>query len=251
MNMLRQLSQSSLATRTLRTTPTLYSSGRIVGVHLLRQYATATAQKSGSEPTKKSSKKSQRRTKENIINSDIPQEPKKPATAYNLFFREFYREKHQVNPAFKVTDIAKLAGAQWSKLTAEDKKKYVELYKKSASDYEKSHKEWLESLTSQQIAEENIRRRQESKTGRKKKKVLKLIKDPRMPKKPRTPYINYVTEHMQSDVGGDWRGKERVKELAYDWKNVLTPEDKKPYEEAYQKDKLRYEKEMEAFKNQV
>jgi hypothetical protein len=52
----------------------------------------------------------------------VPQEPKKPATAYNLFFRDFYREKHDDNSALKVTDIAKLAGAQWLKLSPDEKK---------------------------------------------------------------------------------------------------------------------------------
>lgn len=126
-------------------------------------------------------------------------------------------------------------------------------------------------MTPLQIVQENTRRKQQFKPGRKKKKTLRLIKDPYLPKKPRTPYINYVIEHMQTEA--DEKGKERVKELAYDWKNVLTPEDKKvnrnfllfitnvllrllfylkkPYEEAYQKDKLRYEEEMKAYKDRV
>lgn len=81
-------------------------------------------------------------------------------------------------------------------------------------------------MTSKQIVEENTRRKLESKGGRKKRKVLRLIKDPRLPKKPRTPYINYVIENVHGGVGGE-KGRERIKELAYDWKNVLTPEDKK------------------------
>jgi hypothetical protein len=104
-------------------------------------------------------------------------------------------------------------------------KKYQDQYKKSASDYVKFHKEWLQSLTSQQIAQENTRRRLAYKPG-KKKKVLRLIKDPNLPKRPKTPYINYIIEHMQNEQG-DWKGKDRIKELAYEWKNVLTPEDKK------------------------
>ena len=80
-------------------------------------------------------------------------------------------------------------------------------------------------MTPQQIVQENTRRKQQFKPGRKKKKTLRLIKDPYLPKKPRTPYINYVIEHMQTEVGE--KGKDFVKELAYNWKNVLTPEDKK------------------------
>jgi hypothetical protein len=65
MNMLRQLSQGSLVTRILRATPILYPSVRIVGTHLLRQYATTTTSKSGSKSTtKKSVKKPKKRPKE-------------------------------------------------------------------------------------------------------------------------------------------------------------------------------------------
>lgn len=51
----------------------------------------------------------------------IPQEPKKPSTAYTLFFRDFFYERHKKNPEDKVTEIARLAGNEWVKLSAEEK----------------------------------------------------------------------------------------------------------------------------------
>src|SRR6266542_4140318 len=100
-------------------------------------------------------------------------------------------------------------------------KLYIKQQKKSTSDYIKSHKEWLDSLTPVQIAQENRRRK-----GSRKKKPVRLIKDPFILKRPRTPYINYVVEHIKVGDEKGQKGPSRMKEIASQWK-TLSVEEKK------------------------
>ncbi|CAG8678737.1 15170_t:CDS:2 [Rhizophagus irregularis] len=261
MNMLGKLSQSSLATRILGTTPSLYCNGRIVCVNLLRQYATTTTKntkntKKNTKNTKttkttkstktkrgsdsKSTQKKSKKEKENVYL--IPQEPKKPSTAYTLFFRDFFYERHKKNPEDKVTEIARLAGNEWVKLSAEEKNKYTNQYKEKRDEFKTSHEAWLRSLTLDQIAQENKRRRMEMSKGRRKSK-LKLLKHPDQPKRPKTPYIHFVVERMSDNAE---KGAVRIKELASEWRQ-LSDEDKEPYKKRYQQSKSEYETDMRAF----
>jgi len=239
MNILGKLSQSSLATCILGTTPALYCTGRIVGVNLLRQYTTTVTKP---KTRGNSSKSTQQKKKEKEKATPIPEEPKKPSTAYTIFYRDFYHEKHQNNPEYKVTEIAKLAGAKWLKLPAEEKNKYINQYKEKKDEFKTSHEAWLRSLTPEQIAQENKRRKTVLSKGRKRK--TKLLKHPDLPKKPKTPYIHFVVDRMGTNVE---RGPDRIKELAFEW-NHLSDEDKEPYKEKFQQSKSKYEKDMKAFK---
>ncbi|GBB93203.1 hypothetical protein RclHR1_02130016 [Rhizophagus clarus] len=247
MNMLGKLAQSSLATRILGTTPSLCN-GRIVCVNLLRQYAVTTKDTKNTKTAKtaknpKTTKtKREKKEKENV--HPIPEEPKKPSTAFTLFYRDFYHEEHKKNPEYRITKIAKLAGEEWLKLSAEEKSRYVNQYKENQDEFKTSHEAWLRSLTPDQIAQENKRRRMEMSRGGKKKTKLKLLKHPDLPKKPKTSYIHFVVERMSNNNVG--KAPDRIKELASEWKQ-LSDEDKEPYKKRYQQDKNEYETDMKAF----
>ncbi|RIA89556.1 high mobility group box domain-containing protein [Glomus cerebriforme] len=229
MNMLGKLSQSTLSTRTLGTIPTLYYNCRIVGINLLRQYT--------SNPQESESKS----TQQDFIFSGIPEEPKRPPSAYALFYANFFNKYYDINPEFRVTDIARLAGEEWSNLPLEEKNIYIDRQKKMATEYEKIHEAWLNSLTSKQIVQENRRRRLTAKLGKKKPK---MIKDPRTPNPPKTPYIMYVTKRMKEEEGID------IKLLFDEWEN-LSSEEKKPFMMEYEEEKLQYENEMEKYKKLI
>ncbi|RIA80745.1 hypothetical protein C1645_838142 [Glomus cerebriforme] len=237
--MLGKLSQSSLATRILGTTPTLYCNGRSVGVILLRQYASP-ATKSKENVSKSTKQKSKEKVPPVI--PVIPEEPKKPLPAYSIFYRDFFHEKHKTNPEFKVPEIAKLAGAQWTNLPVEKKNLYRDQYIQKREEFVASYDKWLYSLTPTQIAQENKRRKLEASKGGKKK--IKLLKDPNLPKKPKTPYIHFVIERIDKS---DIKGPGRIKELAFEWKQ-LNSEDKEQYIQAYQQDKNKYENAMKEYR---
>lgn len=88
--MLGKLSQSSLATRILGTTPSLYCNGRIVCVNLLRQYATTTTK--NTKNTKKNTKntKTTKTTKNTKTKrgSDSKSTQKKSSKITKAFFQK-------------------------------------------------------------------------------------------------------------------------------------------------------------------
>jgi len=53
--------------------------------------------------------------------------PKRPLSSYMLFVQKERPVIVEKNPDLKFTDIGKLLGAQWAKLTEEEKKKYVDM----------------------------------------------------------------------------------------------------------------------------
>jgi len=83
------------------------------------------------------------------------------------------------------------------------------------------------------------------------KKKAKVEKDPNAPKKNLNAYMFYTKENRDKVKAekADLKPADVSKELGARWKK-LKPEDKKPYEELAQKDKTRYEKEVEKYKEQ-
>lgn len=51
----------------------------------------------------------------------IPEKPKRPPTAYILFYREFLSKTRKGYKKLNVADAAKLAGAGWARLSPDQK----------------------------------------------------------------------------------------------------------------------------------
>ena len=62
-----------------------------------------------------------KRKKKSSKNVD-PDKPKRPQTAYFIWFMEHREEIKSSIPDASITDISKKAGALWKELTADDKK---------------------------------------------------------------------------------------------------------------------------------
>lgn len=78
--------------------------------------------------------------KPKVVDDDKP--PKRPPTAYFLWAndnRETLKKKH---PNLKQTEIAKIAGQQWGKMTDAAKKKWVDLGEKAKAKYAKDKAAW-------------------------------------------------------------------------------------------------------------
>jgi len=68
-------------------------------------------------------KKKSSNVKDEISDVVIPTEPKRPPTVYSLFYRDFFQKERSKHPEkVDVTQLAKLAGEQWSKLSDDEKK---------------------------------------------------------------------------------------------------------------------------------
>lgn len=61
----------------------------------------------------------------------------RPMTAYFLWLQENRESIKKANPNASVTEISKLAGVEWGKLSASDKKKYEDAAAKDKARYEK------------------------------------------------------------------------------------------------------------------
>ncbi|KAJ3412811.1 Non-histone chromosomal protein 6 [Chytridiales sp. JEL 0842] len=83
------------------------------------------------------------------------------------------------------------------------------------------------------------------------KKADKKVKDPNAPKKPLTPYFQFLNSNRQriKDANPGASFGELNKILGAEWK-ALSDAEKAPYVKATEKDKLRYEKEVKAYKGE-
>lgn len=83
--------------------------------------------------------------------------PKRPPSAYTLFFKEYYQENKNslmgADGKYDVTDIARRVGQQWSELPSTDARKLESLNaraKELGQAYEKEYKEWFFARTLQE-----------------------------------------------------------------------------------------------------
>ena len=68
--------------------------------------------------------------------------PKRATTAYFFFTADMREKTKEENPDAKVTEMAKIMGAQWKELTGEGKQKYVDLAEKDKARYAAEKAEW-------------------------------------------------------------------------------------------------------------
>ncbi|CAB4376024.1 HMG-box [Rhizophagus irregularis] len=221
----------------LKAMPSLFYKGRIVSVNLMRQYTNISQENVDIyEPS--------------VSIPLIPEKPKRPPTAYILFYREFLSKTRKGYKKLNVADAAKLAGAGWARLSPDDKNVYIDQYKKKVEEYKKVHDEWSKLLTPKVISQENKRRRlvHEHKLKSAEEKLkLKLIKDPSITPPPKTPYAYYIMKRMNDD-GTENIGLDKLEEYVFDWEK-LTPEDKQPYVKDLNEETIRYEQQMKVYRN--
>ncbi|CAG8488720.1 19695_t:CDS:2 [Cetraspora pellucida] len=214
------------------------NSGHVISVGLLRQYATATrtkvpksttgkprTTKQKSTGTKKTTTKARTKTKavKLIDEGPVPESPKSPGTPYTIFFTDFYKQFKPDNSTLKVTEIGRIA---------------------AKSKYEDDFKAWKESLTSKDIARVNERR----KLGKSKGKNVRLLKDSRKPKRPKTPFTHFIAANKNFDESKSLI--EQTQELIERWRS-MNPEEKKPFEDLYAKEKAIYDSEILVYRRSL
>ena len=77
----------------------------------------------------------------------------------------------------------------------------------------------------------------------------KKTKDPLAPKRPMNPYMRWLGDNRSSikdSLGADAKPKDVLRAAGEQWK-LLDVDVRKPFEEAYEADKIRYAKEMESY----
>ena len=91
----------------------------------------------------KDGKKMMQTTLTQSTQPDTPKSPqnivviKRPSNSYTHFYQQNYNLIKEQNPGIKVTEMGKIAGEMYRKLSPEELEKYNELSKKDYERYEK------------------------------------------------------------------------------------------------------------------
>ena len=158
-------------------------------------------------------------------------EPKKARNAYTFFGKEMREKLKGENLDFP--SMTKRLAQEWKKVSDADKQKYEAQAAEDQARYEKDMEQFKidhpETVT--------------------KKTRSSKPKDPTKPKKQRNAYIFYSLDHRDKvkAENADVTQAELMKKLGEKW-SKLSPTEKEKYEELANKDKIRHEKEMEAWK---
>eukprot|EP00586_Coscinodiscus_wailesii_P004416 CAMPEP_0172483482 /NCGR_PEP_ID=MMETSP1066-20121228/10494_1 /TAXON_ID=671091 /ORGANISM="Coscinodiscus wailesii, Strain CCMP2513" /LENGTH=946 /DNA_ID=CAMNT_0013247383 /DNA_START=94 /DNA_END=2934 /DNA_ORIENTATION=- len=158
-----------------------------------------------------------------------PNEPKKNWSSYMFFTNDKRAEIKSKNPDASFGDIAKLMGAEFKKLTDEERKKYEDMADQDKLRYKSEMKNYTPPSGDEDDADK-------SEKGKKKKG----------PKKNLSSY-NYYYKAVRDDVakknpGASFGGLSKI--ISGQFK-LLSKDEKKKYESLAKDDKERYAKEME------
>ncbi|KAK3083995.1 hypothetical protein FSP39_006426 [Pinctada imbricata] len=118
--------------------------------------------------SKKKEKKKKKKEKKD------PNAPKRPQTAYFLWFNSHREEIKTENPGLSITELSKKAGEMWRDLGDEDKKQWNEKAAEAKVEYEKAMEEYLANKKESDSEDE-----EETGTSEKKKKKKSPGKSPK------------------------------------------------------------------------
>jgi len=172
------------------------------------------------------SKKSSKATPSKPIKD--PNKPKAPLSSYMRFVNEKRAQIKEDNPGSGIGDIAKIAGAMWKELTADEKGVYEKAYKKERESYLVKMEDYVPPA------------------GMKRSKSK--VKDPNAPKKPMTPYFAWMNENRKRiKEANPTAGLGEISKIAgAEWKDV-DEDEKKEYAEKYQEEMVEYKQKMKNY----
>ena len=171
--------------------------------------------------------------------------PKKPQSGYFMFSNEKREEFKAANPDAKVTDMAKLLGEAWGKLSDEEKAPYEAKAKEDKERYERECEE-AGIVKEPSAGEKRKAEKAEERDAAKAEKAAAKAEKDAQPKKPLGPYFIYMAEKREEfkAANPDAKNADLGKLMGAAWKE-LSDEDKAPYCAKAKDDKARYERECE------
>jgi len=168
-------------------------------------------------------------------------QPKRPAGgAYGQFMNEKRAEFQKELAGQKASEVAKLGGERWKKLSDAEKAVYQQQYEAAKEKYEKD----LKAFEAAGGVREKIARK--GKDGK-----VKKAKDPDAPKRPvGGAYGVFLEENREAIVKTLPKGYKVTdigKAAGAQWK-TLSEKEQKPYQEKFQKKNEEYKAAMEEYK---
>lgn len=180
--------------------------------------------------------------------ADTLVQPKKPAGgAFGQFTNEKRKEFMEQCKGKPISEVSKLAGVEWKKLTKDQQAPYQE-------KFEAARKKYAEDMAAFEAAggvkqKGTTALRSEKRKAREEKAAKKAAKDPNAPKKPAGGgYGCYLAKHREA-ITKECAGKPvtAISKLAGERWKALTAAEKEVYEKEYAVKKAEYAKAMESY----
>ncbi|KAF9108805.1 exp1-like protein [Mortierella sp. GBA35] len=143
--------------------------------------------------------------------------PKRPSTAWGLFFVEHLDKVRASGKPVVPTTETVIASAQWKQLSEAQKQVYKDKYQANLTEFKKETSKRLEELTPEEFKIENARRQALRAAG---KRGLPSLKDPNAPKRPLSSFFRFAQDQRQTGKFADLPVKEQSKAIAESWKKV-------------------------------
>ncbi|KAF9133495.1 exp1-like protein [Mortierella sp. GBA39] len=214
------------------------------------------AKKESTTTTKKAASTKDKATKKEAAKpkakKDVPAKPKKvealsmpkrPSTAWGLFFVEHLDKVRASGKAVIPTAETVVASAQWKQLSDAQKQVYKDKYSANLVEFKKNTSKRLEELTPEEFKIENARRQALRAAG---KRGLPSLKDPNAPKRPLSSFFRYAQDQRKEGNFASLSIKEQAKAIAESWSKA--PElEKSRYSELAREANEKYKAERAAY----
>ncbi|KAF9315348.1 exp1-like protein [Podila horticola] len=170
--------------------------------------------------------------------------PKRPSTAWNLFFMEHLDKVKASGRAIVPIQETPKAATAWKALSESEKKVYTDTYQRNLAAYHKQIESRLQELTPAEYKLENSRRQALRAAG---KKGLPSLKDPNAPKRPLSSFFRFAQDQRAAGKHADLDVSERAKAYAAEWVSASQStkdryvEDARKAQAEYQTKKAAYE----------
>jgi HMG (high mobility group) box len=156
-----------------------------------------------------------------------PKAPKRPLTSYLFFCKDKRAEFKGLNPDMKVTELSKILGSEWRRLSEKEKSYYVSKAEKDKKRYDIEMKDY-ERPSDEELLEEKVRRRKSSSDSVKKpiSAYMFFSKDKRHEIQESNPEMSM--KEVNSELGRLWREEFNTEAQREKWIS-LAEEDKERY----------------------
>ncbi|KAK3805693.1 MAG: hypothetical protein JOS17DRAFT_768347 [Linnemannia elongata] len=169
--------------------------------------------------------------------------PKRPSTAWGLFFVEHLDKVRASGKAVVPTTETVVASAQWKQLSDAQKQVYKDKYNANLVEFKKNTSKRLEELTPEEFKIENARRQALRAAG---KRGLPSLKDPNAPKRPLSSFFRYAQDQRKEGKFASLPIKEQAKAIAESWSKAPEHE-KSRYTELAREANEKYKAERAAY----
>ncbi|CAO1638771.1 unnamed protein product [Sympodiomycopsis kandeliae] len=197
------------------------------------------------KPAKPAKKEKKEPAKPPVLKSHL-KPPKQAPSAWQVYFTEELQKIKAENPGARlnVAHVAKDAGQRYAALPDERKKEFQRRSQEAKAQWEQDMRDWKNTLTPEDIKQENMYRTAQRKAGKSRKGNLK---DPNAPKKPLSAYFLFLRAiradpKMTEDVfHGEQETTKQSVLAAAKWRSLGEVE-KHPFLEKAEADKVEYER---------